>query len=146
MPGVVAAGLSVGWGIACAHDEKGAVFCWGSSIGSDTKPQRIAIDDAIDVAAGAEAACARRKGGGVACWGGARMELPGARDTITPVELPDFAGALEMAVGDSHVCGRLPTGKVVCWGNDLRGELGGDSSVRAIRPSQAAAPVAAGAP
>lgn len=85
-----------------------------------------AVDNAVDIAVGAESACLINADGGVECWGqlqsGGNIVVIDYGSTAVPIaELP--SGVTDIAVGQGHACA-IDSGNVKCWGDNGVGQLG----------------------
>lgn len=137
----------------CAVRADGTVFCWGELAhhsfaqrprGVHTECNRCScathgtfvhgIDDAVQVAVGAEHACVLTREGQVRCWGDNRFGQLGLAHTR---ELPRVSGdplselapvvrlkARKVFAGAYYSCALLDAGGVSCWGLDASGQLG----------------------
>jgi alpha-tubulin suppressor-like RCC1 family protein len=128
---------------ACARTSGGAVYCWGlfdyyrlanyGQIGTTANlgervPYRVpGIDNAVEVAAGANHTCARLADNSVRCWGlNSEGQLGNGTLTssATPVVVSGLAEVVQLAPGFRHTCARLASGEVKCWGLNNMGQLG----------------------
>jgi hypothetical protein len=121
--------LSVGAGHTCMLGSDGTrVRCYGANESGqlgyhrpahETDPQEIpGIDDATDLAVGAQNACVVRRRGTVECWGKNSHGEAGdatARLALSPVTVPGICDAVAVAMG-SYGCALLAAGTVACWG------------------------------
>ncbi|MBI5510908.1 MAG: hypothetical protein HY903_19275 [Deltaproteobacteria bacterium] len=159
-------------------ETSGAVWCWGDntygqlgmgvpatsaalvatpvcSTGSARTGDCAPLEDAIDVAAGADFTCAITTGGGF-CWGnggdGQRGDgFPGTTsaamifnpEPVCGVAGPGCAGALTattaLAAGANHVCALSSAGTPLCWGRNYDGQLGDGSYIDRGRPGSVCA-------
>lgn len=102
--------LALGPRHACARDEDGAVYCWGSQIwGRLGDGQSQAMTAAV-------------------------LATPAVIIAGHPVDLGDGDGdglpdrAVQLSMGDEHSCARMHTGGLRCWGHGTAGRLGYASS------------------
>ncbi len=144
------AGVSVGYGFACAVTTAGAVRCWGwnvhGQLGDGTTTDRSVPTDVVGlgvrmvaVSAGRYHACALRDDGAVACWGeGPAGELGnGSRTAYTtvPVWVVGLPGPVaSLSAGDRHTCAVTRTGRALCWGANGLGELGNGTTEASAVP------------
>ncbi|MBL8682161.1 MAG: hypothetical protein JNK05_23545, partial [Myxococcales bacterium] len=99
----------------------GRLVRWLSpSTGALVSPfEPVRIDDAVDVAAGAQT-CVLRASGQILC----------ASNRGAPTEWGAwYAPPTQAAAGSSHTCTRLSNGAVQCWGSNARGQLGLGASI-----------------
>ena len=47
---------------------------------------------------------------------------------MTPVAVPNVAGASALSSGDEHLCAASQTGTFSCWGSNTNGQLGSGSA------------------
>jgi alpha-tubulin suppressor-like RCC1 family protein len=129
----------------CALLETGQVQCWGdnsfgqlgtgasSSAPAPTPRLVVAIDDAVEVAAGSTHTCARRRSGEVWCWGSNAFGQVGDGTVRNERPQPTRAGSLtdatQLTAGVDHSCALDAAGAVWCWGNNTDGQLGIDNTV-----------------
>ena len=100
-PAGPARAVAVAQYIACTLNADSSVHCWSD----DHLPSRIAVDGAVEIAAGSMDACARRSDGTVACWGRDGKVAP-----VCGVE-----GATALSLGDKEGCALVAGGRVACW-------------------------------
>lgn len=100
-PAGPARAVAVAQYIACTLHADKSVHCWSD----DHLPSRIAIDGAVEIAAGSMDACARRGDGSVACWGRDGKVAP-----VCGVE-----GVTALSLGDKEGCALVAGGRVACW-------------------------------
>lgn len=140
----------------CAVQSSGRALCWGfagegrlgdgapisnpphTSGPSDFRPRSpvpvvvTSIEDAAEVAAGAQHSCLRRRGGTVVCWGfgvifGQDGPLGGVESRSSPVIVDAIEDAAQIGAGFAHSCALLRSGRVRCWGLTGLGRLGAPS-------------------
>lgn len=150
---VVDVEVAVFGGHACAIDDAGDVFCWGSNedgqlgtneAGEDcmragmagtfdcaTTPQKVAgLDDVnvVELSLGSRHVCALADDATLYCWGDNALGQLGTGDRVgqsEPVEITGVTGTVaQLAAGGSHTCVRLDDGTVSCWGAHDEGQLG----------------------
>jgi alpha-tubulin suppressor-like RCC1 family protein len=120
---------SMGGAFTCAATSAGSVYCWGKLYDATIakSPRRVAgIDDAVDVAAGAEHVCARTRAGGVRCWGSNASGQLGTGDTSdssTPRDALYLSDVAQIAAGARHTCAVRTEGTVFCWGANTNGQI-----------------------
>ena len=106
---------------ACALDDKGAMWCWGSAIHATepTVPRRQAIDGAIDIAVGNFHWCAVRRDRSVQCWGENWYGQLGDGTLVKsnrPVDVRGVSKVMSIAAGTAETCAVEEDGRLVCWG------------------------------
>jgi alpha-tubulin suppressor-like RCC1 family protein len=123
--------VDCGQSSACAIEQSGDVYCWGSMryVGmSSNVPVRIEeIPDAIDVTAGSAHRCAVLSDGTVWCWGiNLRGQLGnGTTDEESrPTQVIGVDDAISVEAGGYSTCVLRQNGKVACWGRNSHGQLG----------------------
>ena len=136
-----ATSLTAGATHTCALMPAGTAKCWGSNfhgwLGDGTRTDRstpvdvVGLTSAVSLTAGASHTCALMPAGTAKCWGdnGSGQIGWGAvgRDTYTPVDMFDLAGAISLTAGAGHTCALMPNGSAKCWGDNGDGQLGGGS-------------------
>ncbi len=126
------ASLAVGENHACAVDQFGNVFCWGSNdraqlsapAGSGTAVptlSQIGVG-AVQVVAGSGYACSLAASGDATCWGEGRVgQLGNGLQFISPIGGRVLGGPwAALSAGAHHACGLLGS-EVSCWGGDRYG-------------------------
>jgi alpha-tubulin suppressor-like RCC1 family protein len=107
--------LAAGTEHVCARVANG-IACWGDntlgqlgngSSGKVSRPERVAIDDAVQLAVGYLHTCARRTSGAVACWGP-------IGNTHVPADVTVLGRASDVASGIYETCARGVDGSVRC--------------------------------
>jgi len=127
--------LALGNSYTCGRTAAGAVWCWGHDSdgqlgdGMSTDrlvPFRVAVTDAVALAANGETTCALLAGGDVMCWGDNDDGQLGRMgdDALVPERI-DVAPARAIAVGYDHSCALAIDGVVRCWGGDRAGQRTG---------------------
>lgn len=130
----------------CSLHEDGSVSCWGynwvgilgngkSSDAQDTHSANsavpvevIGIDDAIDIATGANHTCALHQDGTISCWGHNYYRQLGngdqhGADSSVPVRVSSIDDATAVAAGEKHSCALRRDGTVLCWGDNESQQL-----------------------
>jgi len=121
-----------GASFGCAIRADGAVFCWFGSepqhnpLGPVTNfawtaVQAPGLDDAVDIACGADVACALRRDGTLWCWGGGAGEVVSTTPDGYQIQKPRMVPGLGSDVaavyaGYGGVCAGKTDGRVYCWG------------------------------
>jgi alpha-tubulin suppressor-like RCC1 family protein len=128
-------------GQACALTRAGTVYCWGSDdflgngSGPSDSPVAVAgIDDAIDVAVGANAdlgsgvaTLVALADGTVVGWGqahGPGLTGPADADQLKSIPMPGLTNVRQITIASTHACAVLIDGQVSCWGSNVDGQLG----------------------
>ena len=158
--------FAVGWRHACAVTEQGHVYCWGNhehgqlglpydQVGEcnariqadrardraprawcNATPQRVNLNDVMDIGAGTWNTCAVVKSGRVFCWGwGNYFRAAGIgarRDAQAPRMLGRVNDAVEVSVGSHVTCIRHRDNRVSCWGRNSSGETGANTLDEAL--------------
>ncbi|HEY1554920.1 MAG TPA: hypothetical protein VGF94_08805 [Kofleriaceae bacterium] len=153
---VLAAGVMVSYGHACAWDATGQLSCWGWNsagqlgIGSTTDQafaQPVALTGVVAAISAYLFTCALLGDGSVYCFGDNTYgqlgdgNIGAAAGELTPVPVtvaPAGAGlgsVAEIGAGDAHACARKTDGTVWCWGSNMVGQLGTGELVPAEAPS-----------
>lgn len=121
--------VATGQLVSCALDGDGAVWCWGTSVGS-SRPIRIdALPAAERVFAGSGTICVITAARTVSCAGivpfftRTGCAAPAARPDFGGAIEIDVAGAIDLAIGQRHACAVRADRSVVCWGCNDRGNL-----------------------
>ena len=156
--------VSVGAEHACALDDEGRAYCWGSNdrgqlgtaqdVGSSDVPVEVsrqgvlAGKDLVLIGAAADSTCALDDVGRLYCWG-ANDSGQFGNGTTTASPLPvsvDTTGALagrairRFAVGEDHTCAIDVRGVGYCWGANDRGQLGNGTTQPSLVPVPVAPP------
>ncbi len=143
--------LSAGNNHACALNQVGTAYCWGSDsdgqLGdlrniNSTTPIPVA-DTALQfrsISAGARHTCGVTTIGAAYCWGDGTFGQLGNGGT-GQAQVPTLvAGGLSftsIAAGGRHTCALEASGNVYCWGDNARGQLGnGTLSTPSATPTQ----------
>ena len=126
---------------SCALRADASVVCWGSDgkgqLGDGAAGMNAfkvvtvsGLDDAIQIAAGAEHTCALRGSKTVVCWGSDEFGQLGDGSSGTtafataPVPVKGLTNVSRIAVGWQHSCAQLGDGSVYCWGLNSAAGLG----------------------
>ena len=141
----------------CSLHEDGSVSCWGynwvgilgngeSSDAQDTHSadsavpvEVIGIDDAIDIATGANHTCALHQDGTISCWGHnyygqlGNVRYRYGADSSVPVKVSSIDDATAVAAGSAHTCALRSDGTVLCWGDNESQQLGRNQTRRFSR-------------
>jgi alpha-tubulin suppressor-like RCC1 family protein/predicted Ser/Thr protein kinase len=140
--------LSVGGSHACALDDQGLAYCWGSNsqgqvgITGDVRQSSVpaAVSRSGDLAgvhlvligASGDTTCALDDAGQLYCWGensNGQFGNGTFQGSRTPQKV-SWTGALagrslkRIAVGSDHSCGTDAAGNAYCWGANAHGQLG----------------------
>jgi len=129
--------VAAGTNHACAIDEAGGLFCWGTNAAGqlgvgDTTPRReptavTTSTTVVQVAAGDVHTCAVLGDGSLACWGsdddGRAGQLATDVDLLVPTAVGTELDWAQVDAGERHTCGLRSTG-VYCWGSNGDGRLG----------------------
>ena len=149
----VAAGGTVSDGHSCAI-VAGKVWCWGRNsygqVGNERADPTLeptlvpGVDDAVQLALGANHSCARLTNGTVKCWGiGNSGELGDGQMSSSPMPVDvlgiDDAAHIASKTGIvAHTCVvRSTSKKVFCWGYNNLGELGDGTTDPRSEPVEA---------
>ncbi|MEU8664015.1 RCC1 domain-containing protein [Actinoplanes philippinensis] len=144
---------------ACALDDDGRAYCWGSG-DSGELGNGDTTDRSIPVLVRAPAAgvsftritggdahtCGLGSDAGAYCWGTNSYHQLGngdALDRSTPVAVNAPAGVefTQIAAGGAHTCGLSSEGRAYCWGSSSLGEMGsGDGAGIRSMPAAVHAP------
>lgn len=146
--------VSAGTRSTCAVLSSGHVECWGNgefgalgngtTSGSDVPVEVLGIDNATEVSTNYAQACTLLSTGHVDCWGhNEDGELGDGTNTgpegctrqgvttpcsVTPVEVQGISNATQITAAGYSACALLSTGPIYCWGENIRGELGNDTT------------------
>lgn len=147
-----AVALELGDSHACALDDLGDVYCWGSNqngglgtepqvLGESRKPLKVAglPAAATRIAVGGHHGCALLVDDSLWCWGysfrGERGTDPRIWTAATPARVEQApAGIADVSAGSDTTCVVLHTGRASCWGHDASGQVG-DGGVNYAVPS-----------
>lgn len=136
-------------GHSCALTTDGELQCWGDNyygqIGDGTTitrlgPVRVIESGVASISVGTGAnACVRIEAGGVKCWGHNDYGAVGDGTTVqrlTPVDIAGLAdGAVSLSGGGFRNCATTSLGGAKCWGYNSNGELGDDSTMHRLEPT-----------
>jgi alpha-tubulin suppressor-like RCC1 family protein len=129
--------VSMGVNSACAIDQDGSLFCWGSRadglVGdgrfSEDDPATLPVEIGSDrawrsVSLAAAYACAVSVANELYCWGNDSsldniMATGGASAVPTRADLEGAVVAVEL--GQETACAAMADGRLMCWGADLIG-------------------------
>lgn len=124
---------------ACAVDDRGGTWCWGSNLegllGDGTTASRYdpvpvggPAVDAAQVASGRVHTCRLSTAGSVSCWGAGyfgQLGNGGSNGSLLPSDVVGITdGAVQIAVGDFHSCAVTAQGNLYCWGSNVFSQLG----------------------
>ena len=141
--------IAAGQGHSCVVRTTGQVGCWGTRFrgffgdglenGTSVSPvNATALDDAVEIGAGAEHTCALRANGQVYCWGVSRFGQRGDGtlvDSDVPAPVSGVTDAVQLSVGAYSSCAVRATGQVMCWGMNDSGQLGNGTTLPSSEPS-----------
>jgi alpha-tubulin suppressor-like RCC1 family protein len=143
-----------GYGLGCAVDSAGAVWCWGSNgygqLGNPSVATSSSSPGAVQVATNSttttfltnmkkvwvdgydgDVACAINGSGAVWCWGYGYYGALGTGYTFNyayakPVLVSgsQMTGVDQMSVANDHVCAHKTDGTIWCWGSNSYGQIG----------------------
>lgn len=125
--------VTAGQSHACARDQLGRVFCWGSNEQGEISPNaadrlqpvppvQIPLTlPAVLIRAGAHHTCARLCDRTIWCWGDNSVEQLGSAEIASPsgpvlIPLTFPADIQELAVGGRHSCVLRTNHRIQCWG------------------------------
>ncbi len=134
--------LSVGENHACAADQTGNVYCWGSNdrgqlsapTGQLSPLPTLAVIgwDVRTLTSGSGYTCSTAGGGSTTCWGEGRLgQLGDGRPFSNPIGTRVAGGPwTQLSAGMHHTCALSEAGSF-CWGGDRYGaSLGADLPVQ----------------
>jgi len=147
--------VTTGYRHACALDEGGKAYCWGTGIsgelgygpppgdGVSATPTAVQGGHTFrQIAAGAAHTCGVTTEGEVWCWGSNGHGTLGTDDavgtcngflcSVTPVRAESDLEFVEVTAGQFHTCARTTQGEVWCWGREW--QVGRGSSVEGSTP------------
>ena len=145
------AAITAGGGQTCALLTTGAVKCWGintfGQVGDNTTDTRLTPTQVDGLTSGVTAittggshACALLTTGAVKCWGDNTYGQVGDNTTdtrLTPTQVDGLtSGVTAISAGLYHVCALLSTGAVECWGWNYYGQVGDNTDVDKLTPTQ----------
>ena len=150
--------ISAGANHACALTTENLAYCWGMNsegrLGNNavastvTTPVAVTMSGVLSgktinsIHAGGAFTCAIASDNQAYCWGANSSGQLG-NSGITPSRVPTAVTATgvlsgktvtSMATGFDHTCAIASDGHSYCWGANASGQLGNNSSVRAIVP------------
>ncbi len=125
---------------ACAIDDLGDVYCWGSNFSGElghpgapapsATPTKVAGLDspAARIAGGQEQTCVVETDGDVLCWGANYYgQLGSAVSSTTSVPTPVVGlpdNIVDVTASADNTCALAADGRVFCWGEDQFGQAG----------------------
>ncbi len=136
---------------ACALLASAHVVCWGAGVygqlgdggtnNSGGIPVEVqGVEDATQIATGAEHSCALLATRRVRCWGRADSGQLGRETGLfsdVPLEVPGITEATQVSAGLADTCALLADGHIECWGLNTVGQLGsGSKSERSYTPEE----------
>lgn len=147
LSGIVARGVTGGWGMTQVVLADGTMRFWGGNdncAGGDgtnslalTPTAVSSIQNAIMGTVGAFHGCALLASGTVECWGTSARGEVGNGDTTgscTPVAVSDVSNAVAISGGYRSTCALLRNGTIKCWGSNNRGQLGDGTTTNRLTP------------
>ena len=141
--------VSAGKYHACAVQQNGVVYCWGSGVesliglgysDSYTSAQEVTglNSPVFTVAVGLYHSCALTDAGDVYCWGDGSYCQQGNNpcvDSSVPKAVSSLgSGVKNLVAGFYHNCVVMENGSVKCWGNNEYGQLGNNSTKKSGSP------------
>lgn len=143
--------VSAGETHACAVVTSGDLMCWGANINGqlgvgNTTPSSVPLlvsgmsGATTKVSVTSSATCALLESGAAFCWGWNSEGQLGIGSYVNPILSPTLVhglgtGVLDITQGYLHGCALKLSGDALCWGSNLRGQVGNNSTTRAISPS-----------
>jgi alpha-tubulin suppressor-like RCC1 family protein len=125
--------ISTGSEHACALDNKGQIWCWGSNAlgkaGIDASdlsvfvPAPIYHPDQLEfthISCGGNSSCAIDENKNILCWG----RYIGTTNSYSPTYIPLNDGFKDITSGAKHNCALTDDGTAYCWGVNYYGQLG----------------------
>lgn len=133
-----ASDISAGGDFSCAIVGGGQVLCWGFNASGqvgDGATLSIAaartpvpgVDQAVDIATGADHTCAALADGTVRCWGANHSGQLGddtGVDSVRPVVVEGLDDVESLSAGSGFTCALRRSGRASCWGLNSLGQLG----------------------
>jgi LPXTG-motif cell wall-anchored protein len=144
------ASISAGGGHTCVVITTGAVKCWGDNwngqLGDNTtidKPIPTDVtgltNEVTAITTGQAHTCALLTTGAVKCWGDNHFKQLGDNTTTNkpiPTDVTGLTtGVTAIAAGWAHTCALLTTGAVKCWGENDYGQLGDNTTIDKLIPT-----------
>ena len=153
--------VSAGVFYTCGVRDDNTLWCWGMispvylgapSTASLMSPRQVYNDvDWISVATGRESEntlCGIKKDNGLWCWGfddwgqvgdgentGTPPSIGPVPSQVTaPVQILNGNKWAAVTMGNSHTCGLTLGGNLMCWGDNLKGQLGDDTTETRYEP------------
>lgn len=134
----------------CARLADGSVWCWGGNkddqLGVQAPPRQTSsapvkvpgIERAVSIAAGNEHSCAAVADGRLFCWGDNHYGQLGhgiqRHNSFPPQPVAIQGEVAQVVAGTRHTCARLRDLTVQCWGDNIEGQLGNNTTTRALTP------------
>lgn len=133
----------------CVLTTTGGMKCVGynryGQIGDNTTTNKWVPVDVVGLSNGVSAIsaagyhnCALTTTGGVKCWGYNNYGELGDNTLTqrwTPVDVVGLtSGVAAISAGQYHTCALTTTGGVKCWGNNIKGQLGDNSTIDRLTP------------
>jgi alpha-tubulin suppressor-like RCC1 family protein len=151
--GLTSGFTQVGTGIAhsCAVTAAGAVWCWGANnngqLGDGTTtaslvPVQVSglASGTASISVGASHTCAVTTAGAALCWGmnvNGRLGDNTTTTKLVPTPVSNLtSGVAQISAGGAHTCAVTTAGAAWCWGNNTNGQLGDNSTVQKLIPTQ----------
>ena len=143
--------IAAGYLHTCALLTTGAVQCWGfnnnGQIGDGTTNDRITptqvsgLTSGVQwISVGSSHTCAILATGAVQCWGDNNDGQLGdgtTNERLTPTQVSSLtSGVQSIACAYEHTCALLTTGAVQCWGSNVFGQIGDNTTITRLTPTQ----------
>lgn len=102
--------ISMGSTHACALQNNGIPYCWGTNDYGEAEPPD---EPMVELTSGLEFSCGLRPTGTIVCWG----------DEGWPIKADIPSGSFtQVTAGQFNVCALRSSGDAVCWGSNVEGQ------------------------